>query len=66
VEEGGFKSVRYLKPIITQAPCLSCHGPAESISPEVKSIIDTNYPEDKATGYQINDLRGAVSVIKSL
>jgi len=66
VNSDGVTSVRYMKPIIVQAPCLSCHGTNEQISPEVKSIIQNKYPEDKATGYQIDDLRGAVSIQKTL
>lgn len=62
----GVSSVRYMKPITVQAPCLSCHGTNEQISPEVKSIIQNKYPEDKATGYQIDDLRGAISIQKTL
>jgi hypothetical protein len=62
----GVTSVRYLKPIIMQAPCLNCHGNTESMLPEVKTIISKKYPNDKATGYQIDDLRGAVSIKKVL
>ena len=66
VEVEGVTSVRYLKPIIMQAPCLSCHGPVENIGADVKAILKANYPNDKATGYRIDDLRGAVSIQKTL
>jgi len=66
VNSDGVTSVRYMKPIIVQSPCLSCHGTNEQISTDVKSIIQNKYPEDKATGYQIDDLRGAVSIQKTL
>lgn len=65
-EENGATSVIYLKPILVQAPCLSCHGPFEQIGPDVKQILQTKYPDDKATGYQLDDLRGAVSIKKTL
>lgn len=65
-EENGVTSVIYLKPILVQAPCLSCHGPLEQIGPDVKQILQTKYPDDKATGYQLDDLRGAVSIKKTL
>lgn len=65
-EENGATSVIYLKPILVQAPCLSCHGPLEQIGPDVKQILQTKYPNDKATGYQLDDLRGAVSIKKTL
>jgi len=66
VEVDGVKSVRYLKPIILQAPCLSCHGVVENIGADVKEILKNKYPYDKATGYQMDDLRGAVSIQKTL
>ena len=62
----GVRSVRYMKPIILQAPCLSCHGAVENIGPDVKAILYNKYPEDKATGYMLDDLRGAVSIQKTL
>lgn len=66
VEENGVKVIHYLKPIIIQAPCLNCHGSAETIIPEVKTIIESKYPSDKALNYKVGDLRGAVSIQKAL
>ncbi len=65
-EEGGVYNVRYMKPILIQALCLNCHGAANQISDEVKTIISNKYSNDKATGYQLDDLRGAVSIKKTL
>ena len=65
-EENGVTSVIYLKPILVQAPCLSCHGSLDQIGPDVKQILQKKYPNDKATGYQLDDLRGAVSIKKTL
>jgi len=46
-------------PIITNSLCLQCHGNIETdISKETKTAIQINYPEDKATGYDVNELRG--------
>jgi Protein of unknown function (DUF3365) len=64
VQEGEFKYLRYLKPILMQAECLNCHGGETDIMPEVKQLISSNYIEDKAVGYKIGELRGAVSVKK--
>jgi len=64
VEEGEFKYLRYLKPILIQAECLNCHGDENDIMPEVKQLIAKEYSTDKAIGYMIGDLRGAVSVKK--
>ncbi len=49
-------------PIILAAPCLMCHGDPESLNPAVKEQLALNYPEDKATGYGISDLRGWIWV----
>ena len=66
VDEDNIKSVHYLKPILVQDACLNCHGSSEFIMPDVKAIINSKYPEDKATGYQVGDLRGAISIQKTL
>ena len=55
--------VAYYAPIFIGSPlCLSCHGPAESLAPEVRSAIAARYPGDEATGYTLGDLRGAFVV----
>jgi len=64
VQEGEFKYLRYLKPILVQAECLNCHGSEPDIMPEVKQLIAQEYANDKAVGYKIGDLRGAVSLKK--
>lgn len=64
VTEGEFNYLRYLKPIIVQAECLNCHGSQTDIMPDVKNLIAQNYPGDKAIGYKMGDLRGAVSIKK--
>lgn len=46
-------------PIVISAPlCLQCHGGEKDIAPETRKAILGIYPADKATGYQLNDLRG--------
>lgn len=54
------KEYVYYKPIKIGMPtCLKCHGNTETdLSPDVASIIAQKYPIDKATGYQLGDLRG--------
>jgi hypothetical protein len=64
VQEGEFKYLRYLKPILVQAECLNCHGSETDIMPEVKQLIAQEYSDDKAVGYLVGDLRGAVSLKK--
>lgn len=46
-------------PIMTNALCLQCHGNfGTDINEETRTAIKENYPEDKATGYSLNELRG--------
>lgn len=52
----------YMRAIRVQEFCLACHGPADSISAAVKQVIASRYPEDRATGYRLGELRGAISV----
>ncbi len=52
------KMVAYY-PIVTQPLCLQCHGSAQTdIAPETLQAIQKLYPNDKATGFDVNQLRG--------
>lgn len=59
---GGHTRLRYLRPIRVQQPCLTCHGPESGIPAVVRAILTERYPDDRATGYAVGDLRGAISV----
>ncbi|MBN8587275.1 MAG: DUF3365 domain-containing protein [Rhodothermia bacterium] len=54
----------YYKPILLGMPtCLQCHGdPEKEITPEVREILRAKYPQDRAIGYKVGDLRGAWKV----
>lgn len=62
VEEPQGKRLRYLKALPVQAPCVTCHGPAETLVGEVAAALRTQYPHDRAIGYRVGDVRGALSV----
>ena len=47
-----------LLPIRLMAACTLCHGSEHQIKPDVKAAIDSNYPNDQATGFSEGDLRG--------
>ena len=64
VEKDGKKTFRYMKAIPTGKPCLFCHG--TEIKAPVKEKIAAHYPNDKATGFQLGDIRGAFSLSKEL
>ncbi len=58
VQEIDGKMVAYY-PITTNKMCLQCHGaPNEQIKPGTLAKIDSLYPTDNATGYDVNQLRG--------
>jgi hypothetical protein len=54
----------FLAPIVISTPlCLQCHGnPANDIAKPTLDAIRKLYPDDKATGYQLGDLRGLWSI----
>lgn len=49
-------SLGYVEPIYVMSFCLSCHGP--SIDPALAEQIQEVYPDDQATGFRAEDLRG--------
>ena len=57
----GTPELRYLKPIVIQERCLTCHGARAAIPEPVRRLIAERYPADSATGYRAGDLRGAVT-----
>lgn len=59
--DGGWE-LRYLRPVVLQEFCTTCHGAVENIPPAVRSVIAERYPDDSAVGYAAGDLRGAISV----
>jgi len=66
VEEPFGKSYRYMKAIGVQPMCLNCHGAPADMSDEVRETLAKLYPHDQATGYQVGQLRGAVSIKRPL
>lgn len=60
--EGPDGSLRFYRTLRTAPMCLQCHGTEETIAPEVRSMIEARYPEDRATGYEAGDFRGLIRV----
>jgi len=58
--EDGVEVVRVLKPLAVEAPCVVCHGPPEGRSAELTAALTERYPDDRAHGYAVGDLRGAM------
>lgn len=55
-------SIRYMRALPTKALCLTCHGKSTDIPNEVSSALEQFYPNDKATGYSLGQIRGAISI----
>ena len=45
-------------PILTNEMCIQCHGKKTDLLPETLKVLAVKYPNDKATGYSTNELRG--------
>ena len=58
----GKRTFRYMKAIGTQPVCTLCHGTA--IAPGVAAALDALYPEDRARGFEVGDIRGAFSIVQ--
>jgi len=56
IEEGNV--TRVYKPLVTKAVCLKCHG--SNISKEIKDVITSAYPHDKAIDFKEGSLRGVI------
>lgn len=53
---------RVMKPILIDNPtCLKCHGDPSEINQKTSEKIYEVYPNDKARGYKMGDIRGAFS-----
>jgi len=52
-----YKPLRIGKPV-----CLKCHGKGFDMPEIARKTIHNLYPNDKATGYEFGDLRGAIVV----
>lgn len=66
VSEPQGKFYRYMKAIPVQDVCLKCHGTDETIAQNVKDTLKADYPHDKATGYTLGQIRGAITIKRPL
>jgi len=66
VSEDGKPYFRYAKALPTQALCVQCHGAADKLSEPVKAKLQALYPNDRATGYEPGQIRGALFLKKPI
>ena len=50
----------YAEPLFVNNQCMACHG--EKLTTELKDKITIFYPNDKATGFKLNEFRGLIWV----
>ena len=55
---------RFMQGQLVGGVCLLCHG--QSIGEDVRAALEARYPDDKATGYTLGELRGAISLRRPL
>ncbi len=48
----------YAEPLVVQPLCVTCHGPVDAMAPDLRAALAAQYPDDRATGYAVGDLRG--------
>ncbi len=56
ITELGADTWGYVEPIVVQPLCLTCHG--SELPPDIAMQIADLYPEDRAVGFDVGDLRG--------
>lgn len=66
VDIDGHSVFRFMKAISVQEGCLGCHGDPGGMNPELTQKIHALYPQDRAIGYKVGDIRGAFSLSKQL
>ncbi|MCK4825749.1 DUF3365 domain-containing protein [bacterium] len=64
VQEPAATYYRYMSPLFATSFCLKCHGKKTELDRGISSSIEFLYPEDKAMGYALGDLMGAISIKK--
>jgi hypothetical protein len=56
--------LRWMRPIMLQPMCTSCHG--TDVSSDIGEVLSGLYPGDQATGFSPGELRGAFTATVSL
>jgi hypothetical protein len=64
-QENGQAVQRYMRALPTAELCLGCHGTPENVSPAVTARLKELYPDDRALGYRVGEIRGAITLRKA-
>jgi hypothetical protein len=66
VTEPAGRYYRFMKALPMGPVCLSCHGPEDRMPASLKALLESEYPADRATGFALGQIRGAVTVKRPL
>jgi len=66
VNEPAGRFFRYARALTLNPLCMICHGPTENMTDAVKAQLAVEYPNDRATGYRLGQVRGAVTIKRPL
>ncbi len=66
VTEPGGRYYRYMKALPLGPLCVACHGAPDKLTPNVRALLEAEYPHDRATGYAVGQIRGAVTIKRPL
>ena len=62
VTENGQAVRRYMRALPTQPLCIQCHGTSDQLGAGVAQRLQQRYPDDRATGYAVGQIRGAMTL----
>ncbi|MCX7258414.1 MAG: DUF3365 domain-containing protein [Polaromonas sp.] len=62
VTEDGQAVRRYMRALPTQPLCIQCHGRSDQLGAGVAERLGQLYPHDRATGYSVGQIRGAMTL----
>jgi hypothetical protein len=66
VAEPAGRFYRFMKALPMGPVCLPCHGSPATMPASVRTLLETEYPHDGATGFSVGQVRGAVTVKRPL
>jgi hypothetical protein len=64
VQQQGRPVMRYMRALPVVELCTSCHGTPDRLSTAVRDRLAELYPQDKAVGYSVGQIRGAMTISK--
>lgn len=62
----GRQTFRYLRALPVIEVCQNCHGEPSAMNEGIKTRLKADYPQDRAIGYGLGQIRGALSVRRPL